>query len=165
MGAPVPASLELVAAAFEPSGETIRRELIHALASKDKPAAERAARTLKKISEADRAILYPLRKLLLKAAFEAKDIRVQWNLSIVLGRLPLTGRDKAIVVDLMFERLGDPSGLNRTLAMQALMDLSEDDAALRARIVPIVREALDHGTPAMQARAKRLLKPPASNQR
>jgi hypothetical protein len=165
MGAPVPASPELVAAALASSGEGIRRELILALASKDKPTAERAARTLKKISEADRAILHPLRKLLLKAAFDAQDIRVQWNLSIVLGRLPLTGRDKAVVVDLMFERLRDPSGLNRTLAMQALMDLSEADPALRVRIVPIVREALEHGTPAMRARAKRLLKPPASNQR
>ena len=159
MGAPVPASPELVAAALRPSGESISRALIQTLSSKDKAAAERAARTLKKISEADRAVLFPLRKALLKAAFEAQDIRVQWNLSIVIGRLPLTGRDKAVAVDLMFERLSDPSGLNRTMAMQALMDLSETDPALRARILPIVREALEHGTPAMQARAKRLLKP------
>jgi hypothetical protein len=120
--------------------------------------AERAARGLKKIAEADRAALYPYRKALLKEAFMATDVRVQWNLSIVLGRMPLTGRDKAIAVDLMFERLGDPSGLNRTLAMQALMDLSEGDAALRARALPIVHEALEHGTPAMKARARRLLK-------
>jgi hypothetical protein len=159
MGAPVPASLELVSAALAPSGDPIRRDLIRSLASKDKPTAERAARTLKKIAEADRAILYPLRKQLLKAAFEAQDIRVQWNLTIVIGRLPLTGRDKAVAVDLMFERLRDPSGLNRTFAMQALTDLSADDPALRARVAPIVREALEHGTPAMKARAKRLLKP------
>jgi hypothetical protein len=43
--------------------------------------------------------------------------------------------------------------------MQALMDLSEDDPPLRTRVLPIVREALEHGTPAMIARAKRLLKP------
>ena len=77
------------------------------------------------------------------AALRATDVRVQWNLSIVLGRLPLKGRDKAVVVDLMFERLRDKSGLNRTVAMQALMDLSEKDAALRARVMPIVREALE----------------------
>jgi hypothetical protein len=41
--------------------------------------------------------------------------------------------------------------------MQALMDLSEKDAALRARVAPIVREALEGGTPAMQARARKLL--------
>jgi hypothetical protein len=132
--------------------------LLRDLRGKDKVAAERAARGLKKIAEADRAALYGLRKQLLKEAFCAEDVRVQWNLTIVLGRLPLVGRDKAVVVDLMFERLGDASGLNRTLAMQELMDLSENDAALRARVLPIVREALETGTPAMRARAKRLLK-------
>ena len=162
MGAPVPASPELVAAALAPGGEAISRTLLESLSSPHKPTAERAARTLKKISEADRAILYPLRKPLLKAAFAAQDVRVQWNLTIVIGRLPLTGRDRAIAIDLMYERLTDKSGLNRTFAMQALMDLSESDPALRTRILPILREALERGTPAMQARAKRLLKPEVS---
>jgi len=157
MGAPVPASPELVAAALAPGGEAISRTLLESLSSPNKPAAERAARTLKKIAESDRAILYPLRKQLLKAAFAAQDIRVQWNLTIVIGRLPLTGRDRAIAIELMYERLTDKSGLNRTFAMQALVDLSETDPALRARILPMVREALEHGTPAMQARARRLL--------
>ena len=155
---PVGASPEAVAAALGQGGEGVRLELVKALRGKDKVAAERAARGLKKIAEADRAALYGLRKELLKEAFRAADVRVQWNLTIVLGRLPLAGRDKAAVVDLMFERLGDASGLNRTMAMQALMDLSENDAALRARVTPIVREALETGSPAMRARAKRLLK-------
>jgi len=38
------------------------------------------------------------------------------------------------------------------------MDLSERDAGLRTRVMPIVQESLDNGTPAMQARAKKLLK-------
>jgi hypothetical protein len=84
-------------------------------------------------------------------------VRVQWNLSIVVGRLPLKGADKALAVELMFERLRDKSGLNRTMAMQALMDLSEDDAGLRARVMPVVRESLEGGTPAMRARARKLL--------
>jgi hypothetical protein len=159
MGAPVAASTEMVAAALAPNGEPIRAQLVKALQSRDKAEAERAARSLKKIAEADRDALYSLRKPLLKEAFRAEDVRVQWNLTIAIGRLPLTGRDKAVAVDLMFERLRDPSGLNRTFAMQALMDLSEDDPPLRTRVLPIVREALEHGTPAMIARAKRLLKP------
>jgi len=158
MGAPVPASLELITAALAPGGESIGRNLVESLASPHKPTAEQASRTLKRIAEADPAVLYPLRKLLLKAAFAAKDVRVQWNLSLVIGRLPLAGRDKAVAIDLMYERLTDKSGLNRTCAMQALMDLSENDPALRARILPILREALASGTPAMKARAKLLLK-------
>jgi hypothetical protein len=75
----------------------------------------------------------------------------------VLGRLPLKGAEKAVVVELMFERLRDGSGLNRTMAMQALMDLSGEDAGLRGRVMVIVREALEGGTPAMRARARKLL--------
>jgi hypothetical protein len=154
---PQAASAEMVRAAFGPGGVSVCAELVRRLGNKDKNASERAARTLKKISEADACALYAWRKALLAEALRATDVRVQWNLSIVLGRLPLKRRDKAVVVDLMFERLRDKSGLNRTVAMQALMDLSEKDAALRARALPIVREALEAGTPAMQARARKLL--------
>jgi hypothetical protein len=37
------------------------------------------------------------------------------------------------------------------------MDLSDGDEKLRARVLPIVREALEGGTPAMRARARKLL--------
>jgi len=157
MGAPVAASSQLLAAAFGENRRAVQAELVDALRWADKAKAEEAARTLKKIAEADRAALMPLRKRLLREAFRAQDVRVQWNLTIAIGRLPLTGSDKAVAVDLMFERLSDRSGLNRTLALQALMDLSEEDAALRARVLPFVHKAMEDGTPAMKARARKLL--------
>jgi hypothetical protein len=144
-------------AAFGADGAAVCGELVKRLRDKDNAVVERSARTLKKISEVDRGALYAWRKKLLAEAFEASDVRVQWNLSIVLGRLPLKGADKALAVELMFERLRDKSGLNRTMAMQALMDLSEQDAALRARVLPVVLESLEGGTPAMRARARKLL--------
>ncbi len=132
--------------------------LLRALRTGDKPSAEQAARDLKYISESDPTLLYPWRRKLMKAAFDAQDVRVQWNLTIVIGRLPLRGADKGSAVNLMFERLRNPSGLNRTFALQALFDLSANDPELRTRILPLVRDAIDSGTPAMRARARRLLK-------
>jgi hypothetical protein len=154
---PEAASKEMTDAAFGPDGVAVCEELVRRLRDRDKAVVERAARTLKKIAEADAGALYARRKALLKEAFRAVDVRVQWNLSIVLGRLPLKGADKALAVELMFERLRDVSGLNRTMAMQALMDLSEEDEKLRARVMPIVLEFVENGTPAMKARARRLL--------
>ncbi len=154
---PEAASGERVEAAFGLGGAKVCGELVGLLRDGDRAVVERAARTLKKISERDAGALYAWRKALLKEAFRAVDVRVQWNLSIVLGRLPLRGADKGLAVELMFERLRDRSGLNRTMAMQALMDLSEGDEGLRARVMVIVREALEGGTPAMRARARRLL--------
>ena len=154
---PEAASKELTDAAFGPDGAAVCEELVRRLRDRDKTVVERTARTLKKISERDAGALYAWRKTLLKEAFRAVDVRVQWYLSFVLGRLPLKGADKALAVELMFERLRDGSGLNRTMAMQALMDLSEEDAKLRARVLPVVREALEGGTAAMRARARKLL--------
>ena len=144
-------------AAFAAGAAGVCSELVGLLRDKDKAVVERAARTLKKIAERDGGLLYAWRKKLLQEAFRAVDVRVQWNLTIVLGKLPLKGADKALAVELMFERLRDKSGLNRTMAMQGLMDLSEGDAALRARVMPIVAEALEGGTPAMRARARKLI--------
>jgi hypothetical protein len=133
-------------------------DLIRTLRLGDKASAERAARALKHISEADPTALYAWRRKLLQIAFAVQDVRVQWNLTIVIGRLPLRGADKGVAIDLMFERMRHPSGLNRTFALQALFDLSANDAQLRTRVLPLVHEALESGTPAMRARARRLLK-------
>jgi len=154
---PEAASMEKVEAALGDGGDAVCAELVEQLRHRDKAVAERAARTLKKISEVDGAALFRWRKALLDEAFRALDVRVQWNLSLVLGRLPLRGREKALAVDLMFERLRDPSGLNRTFALQALMDMSAEDVALRRRVRPIVEEFLENGTPAMKARARKLM--------
>jgi hypothetical protein len=154
---PEASSVEMVEAAFGAGGDAVCAELVRRLRDGGKAVVERAARTLKKISEVDGAALFPWRKALMEEAFRATDVRVQWNLSLVLGRLPLRGRDKAVVVDLMFERLRDRSGLNRTCALQALMDLSANDVALRRRVRPIVEEFVENGTPAMKARARKLM--------
>ncbi len=154
---PEAAVAEMVDAAFGAEGGVVCGELVGMLRASDKAVVERAARTLKKIAERDGAALLAWRKKLLQEALQAGDVRVQWNLTIVLGRLPLKGRDRDLAIELMFERLGDKSGLNRTFALQALVDLSEGDAGLRSRLTPIVREFLEHGTPAMKARARKLL--------
>jgi hypothetical protein len=154
---PIAASIESLEAAFGPEGEGVRGKLVGSLRSRDRVVVERAARTLKKIAERDGGALFAWRKKLLEEAFRAVDVRVQWNLTVMIGKLLLKGADKALAVDLMFARLQDKSGLNRTMAMQALMDLSEQDRALRARVMPMVLEFLDSGTPAMRARARRLL--------
>jgi hypothetical protein len=154
---PEAASMELVEAALAAGGEGVCEDLVRRLGDKDKGVVERAARTLKKIAERDGARLFGWRKKLLQAALGAVDKRVQWNLTIVVGKLPLKGADKGLAVELMYERLKDKSGLNRTMAMQGLVDLSEGNAGMRRRAMVVVREFLENGTPAMKARARKVL--------
>jgi hypothetical protein len=41
--------------------------------------------------------------------------------------------------------------------MQGLADLAAKDAALKAKVLPLLRELTDIGTPAMRARGRKLL--------
>jgi hypothetical protein len=134
-------------------------KLIATLKSADSAAAERAARTLRKLAERDPASLSPWRSDLLKLAISAQDLRLRWNLVSILGKLPLSPSQRAIATDWLFERLEDASPFTRTFALQALFDLSLVDSPLRTRVLPIAQQFADNGTAAMRARARKLLNP------
>lgn len=129
-------------------------ELIAVVEGGDAVAAEKAARSLREVSPKK----LTARKHLLKLAMGAEDLRVRWNLIQVVGKLWLSPRQRAVAVDWLFERLWDPSPFTRTFALQALFDLSGEDAALRGRVLSIAREFTELGTASMRARARKLLR-------
>jgi len=131
-------------------------ELVDALSDKRGVVVVRAANALKKIQAQKAELVAPFAKKILRAGMGCDELFAQWSLALVVGGLPLKGRDKALAVELMFEWLRSESGLLRTLAMQALVDLSAEDLALRRRVRPIVEEFRENGTPAMRARARKL---------
>jgi hypothetical protein len=57
----------------------------------------------------------------------------------------------------MREYLTDRSSIVRTFALQALVALSENHRRLRPRVDAVLADALRTGTPAMRARARRIL--------
>ena len=132
-------------------------ELVAAAQDKRAVVTIRAANALKKVQQERPELLVPFTKKILRAALECEELRTRWNLTRVVGQLPLRGRDRALGIELMFEALGSESGFLRTFAMQGLVDFSADDAALRSRVRPIVEEFAENGTAAMRARARKLL--------
>ena len=135
-------------------------DLVSALRGADGGERLRAARVLKGIAEREPARLAGHARVLVRAALDpgATDVRTRWQMTIVLGCLPLKGRDRLAVVDWLWERLEDASGLQRTFSMQALFDLSLADAGLRERVMAVVRRFAEEGTAAMRARARRLMR-------
>ncbi len=117
----------------------------------------RAANALKKVQERQPALLTPHAKRLLRVALQCGVLEAQWNLTIVIGALPLLSREKSLAVDLLFEELQSSSALLRTFALTALCDLAAGDRALQSRLGPILQEFVSNGTPAMRARARKLL--------
>ena len=134
------------------------KQLINALDDERTVVPHRAANALKKIQRTDPKLITPFAKQLLQHALSTEHIRTRWNLTIILGELPLRGRDKSLAVDLMFETLSSRSALQRAFALTALTNYAHNDPSLRKRVQPILHRALTGPSAAIRARARKLLK-------
>lgn len=133
------------------------RELLTLLAHPEDGPAEPHARALKHLAERSPESFTGLGPQILKTALATEDLRIRWNLTVVLSLVPLSPRLRAAAVDWLFERLADPSSLTRVFALQSLWNLSSRDGELRARIQPVARRFVETGTTALRARARHLL--------
>jgi len=146
-----------VVAAEAVGSPVLVRELVAALQDEREVVVVRAANALKKVQIERPELVAVYAKRILKAALGCEFLFAAWSLTVVVSRLPLKGRDRALGVELMFEALKSESAFLRTFALQGLVDFSREDAALRRRVRPIVEEFAENGTAAMRARARKLL--------
>lgn len=75
----------------------------------------------------------------------------------MLARLSLSETEQKMVVDLLLSYTRDRSSIVKTMAMQALYDLSERYEMLQPAVRTHLEELVAIGTPAMKARGKKLL--------
>lgn len=73
-------------------------------------------------------------------------------------RLELDPEDIATLVDWLQDFLHADSSLVRTFSLQLLADFARLDQALLPAVLPLLHDALERGTPAMRARARKLLR-------
>ena len=137
--------------------------LVAALAAPRVPVMLRAAHALRIICKAHPEALQPHTRAVLRAAAACTDLRTRWNLILVIGMLPLRGRDRALAVDLFFEALQSGSGFLRAFALSGLTNFAADDQALRRRVIPLVEQALEDPSAAVRARARKLHKQLGAN--
>jgi HEAT repeat protein len=116
----------------------------------------RAADAIEKVSARRPELLKPYARRLLEFG-EIEQQEVRWHVAQMLPRVPLRAPERRRAVALLERYLDDRSSIVRTWAMQALAELAMDDAALRRRVVPIIRRLTETGTPAMRARGRRVL--------
>ena len=133
------------------------KELIDALDDKRIVVSHRASNALKKIQRGNPSLVAPFAKQLLRKAVETEHMHTRWSLTIIVGELPLRGRDKALAVDLTFDALSSRSALQRVFALQALANYAQNDAALRKRVQPILQQALTDSSAAIRARTRKLI--------
>ena len=137
-------------------------EVIKCLWSDDPVVRMRAADAAEKASAAQPELLKPYKTELLGLLAEEEQIELRWHLAQMIPRLPLTQSERRRMADALQLYLEDRSSIVRTFALQALADISRNDAELRPRVREILEQSVVRGTAAMKARARKLLKEPKS---
>jgi hypothetical protein len=117
----------------------------------------RASDAVEKICRRRPEWLAPHKLALLGIAGGSDQIEVRWHMAQILPRLSLTPRERVVAIDILFDYLEDRSSIVKTHAMQALADFAGSSPNLKSRILPLLGELTQIGTPAMRARGRKLL--------
>lgn len=117
----------------------------------------RASYALEKISHHEKAahLLAPQAIFMIDCLQASRQNDLRWHLVRILPRLHLKARQKAKLVPLLLDLFrGVKSRILRTLALQALADLAEDDPLLEELLPALLGEAQKSCVPALKARAR-----------
>lgn len=132
--------------------------LVKGLSEPDPLIRMRAADAVEKITAEFPEYLQPHKPALISLAGETTQQEVRWHLAQILPRLNLEPDEKKEIEKYFFLYLDDKSKIVVTFALQALADLALEDNKLRPRIISVLKEFMQTGSPAVKSRCRKLLK-------
>ena len=134
-------------------------ELFGGLAHENSLTRMRAAYALAKVADArpDLLALYKDRLIDHLAAPDNSHL-CRACLLRTLHKFALTPDDIDLLKDMLRDFMHSKSSIVKTFSLQLLVDFAAMDERLRPEIMPLLWNALERGTPAMRARARKLLK-------
>jgi HEAT repeat protein len=125
----------------------------------------RSADAAEKISAQHPHLLQEHRAVLLSEIAHSEQQEVRWHVAQMLPRLELTQEEQETAVEILLHYLDDDSKIVKTFSMQALADFAQTDASLRSRVVPLLEELTETGSPAVKSRGRKLLRMLATRSR
>ena len=132
-------------------------ELFEGLFHKEAVVRARAADALEKISRKQPDWLRPYRARLVGRVALTDQQEVRWHVAQMLGRIVLTPSQRVNAVKVLHDYLeNSDSQIVKVCALQGLADLAGRDPSLRPEVSRLVERALEHGSPSLRARAKKL---------
>ncbi len=134
------------------------RELIECLWNENPVLRMRAADAAEKVSAKKPRLLDRHKAELLGLLAETEQIELRWHLALMVPRLRLSATERQRAAAALQRYLDDRSSIVKTFALQGLADLARNDLALQSKVKQLLEAALQSGTPAMKARARKLLK-------
>lgn len=117
----------------------------------------RTADAVEKISARNPGILKPYRTRILKEIARIEQQEVHWHVAQMLPRLKLKGDELQKSVAILKNYMDDESKIVKTFSLQALTDLAKFNPELQPEVIRLLKKAVLSGSPAIKARAKKLL--------
>lgn len=117
----------------------------------------RSADALEKISVQNAGYLSQYKTQLLRLAAKTSQKEAQWHLALILPRLLLSKGEKERIIAILSSYLTSKSSIVKTCVMQAFADLAAGDSHFRDVLYGRIESLAKNGTPAMQARGRKLL--------
>lgn len=140
---------------------TLFADLVAALDDGDSVVRRSAADTLEKTTRRHHEWLHPHRDALLRRIIDRTDADgILCRLIPLAPRLAPAGNQLRRLSATLFELLDGPGRQLQVCSMQALHDLAASRPRLRARLHTALQRKRDEGSPAVRARARRLLAAP-----
>jgi len=131
--------------------------LVDGLFEEDPLVRMRAADAVEKITAEFPEHLQPYKSRLIGLAGETTQQEVRWHLAQILPRLGLDPLEKKEIVKYLFLYLDDRSKIVVTFAIQALTDLAVEDKKMQPRIIRVLKQFVQTGSPAVKSRSRKLL--------
>ncbi len=131
-------------------------QVMQGMSHQDRLVRMRSADAAEKISAIHPEYLEPYQRYLFALA-ESPEQELRWHVAQMLPRPTLSRSKRARAVNILLDYAHDQSSIVRTHALQALAEFALVDAKLRKPVVAMLVTALQHGSPAMQARSRKLL--------
>jgi hypothetical protein len=117
----------------------------------------RCADAVEKITSKCPELLQPYKKIFIQKLARIGQQEVRWHVAQMFSRLELNRLERRSVVKILINYLKDESRIVKTFSMQALADIAKVDTSFRSRIIAIIEELTDSGSPAMKSRGLKLL--------
>ena len=136
---------------------TLLAELFKGMRSGDPLVRMRAADAAEKVTARRPDLLQRYKRSLLHTIANIDQQEVRWHVAQMIPRLNLTPTERVRAVGILFAYLSLKSKIVRTFALQALVSLSYNDSDLRRRVIKLLHEAIETGSPALKARGRKLL--------
>ena len=118
----------------------------------------KAARVLAVIAQQQPRGVQPYKDLLIQEVAHGEHWLARYSFCNLITRLSLTPGDVEQVKQILMAYLNDESNGVKAAAMQALVELTRLQPALKEEVLPIIETLTQTGTPAMRARGRKLLK-------